>query len=225
LNNIAWTISSIDFSTGHLNSLKKFWSTLSQTIWDEIISPVLASNTADIELASSITSLAWAVSRSGTVNIGAGEQRKFMALYQASMSLPKVDDEDAFQSLGVKSIGVLGRLALDPAPIELNREVGVFLLTVLAAADAPVADVVEALNQIFDIYADKAYPFDEVCLQDLLIHRLSLHPPRSIVFFRSKHLENGMLTKFHRLYFGQTTFTSTWRKYYLKRKRWRRRSI
>lgn len=89
-----------------------------------------------------------------------------MALYEASKSLPKLDDEDAFQSLGVKTIGVLGRLALDPSPVELNREIGVFLLTILAAADAPVADVVEALNQIFDIYADKAYPCDEVYLQD-----------------------------------------------------------
>ncbi|KAK6583800.1 hypothetical protein PZA11_003530 [Diplocarpon coronariae] len=172
LNNVAWTISSIDFSTGHLNSLQKFWASLSQKIWNDIISPVLASNTADIELASSITSLAWAVSRSvkGAVVIKPEEPRKFMALYQASKGLngakdgePKVEDEsDAFQGLGVKCIGVLGSIALEPAPVELNREIGIFLLTVLSALpDVPAADTVEALNQIFDIYSDRGYSFDE----------------------------------------------------------------
>ncbi|KAG4443202.1 hypothetical protein IFR05_001344 [Cadophora sp. M221] len=172
LNNIAWTISSIDFSTGHLRSLQKVWATVTQSIWDEIISLVLASNTADIELASSITSLAWAVARSvkGAIKIKPEEQRKFMALYQASRSLDGPssedskgeDDIDAFQGLGVKCIGVLGSLAMDPAPLELNREIGIFLLTTLSALpDVPAADTVEALNQLFDIYADKSYSFDE----------------------------------------------------------------
>jgi hypothetical protein len=174
LNNIAWTVSSIDFSTGNLDSLQKFWSSLTQRIWNEIIGPVLASNTADIDLASSVTSLAWAVTRSvqGVIKLQPEEHRKFMALYQASKSLddpgeqngPTKEPEeqgDAFQGLGVKSIGVLGRLALHPAPIELNREIGIFLLTVVAGIpDTPAADAVEALNQLFDIYADKSFAFD-----------------------------------------------------------------
>lgn len=172
LNNIAWTISSIDFSTGHLRSLQKFWAELSQKIWNQVVSPVLASNTADIELASSVTSLAWAVARSvkGAIKIQPDEQRKFMALYQASKSLggptngesKTEEDADAFQGLGVKSIGVLGSLAMEPAPIALNREIGIFLLTTLSALpDVPAADAVEALNQLFDIYADKSYSYDE----------------------------------------------------------------
>ncbi|TVY20235.1 putative ARM-like repeat-containing protein [Lachnellula arida] len=174
LNNIAWTISSIDFSTGHLNSLKKSWSTLAQRTWSEIISPVLASNTADIELASAITSLAWAVSRSvgGGITLHADEHRKFMALYHASKSLKPEDsngaakkgeeEEDAFQSLGVKSLGVLGSLALSPCSVPLNREIGIFLLTTLSSLpNIPAADAVEALNAIMDIYADKSYEFDE----------------------------------------------------------------
>ncbi|KAH8593420.1 hypothetical protein B0O99DRAFT_212668 [Bisporella sp. PMI_857] len=162
LNNISWTVSSIDFSTGHLSSLQKFWATLTQSIWNELISPVLASNTADIELASSITSLAWAVCRSqpGSIQIKPEEQRKFMALYHASKNLPVTDDDDAFQALGVKTIGVLGRLALDPAPVELNREIGVFLITILTG-EPPAADAVEALDQIFDIYSDINFSYDE----------------------------------------------------------------
>lgn len=176
LNNIAWTVSSIDFSKSHLHSLQKTWSGLAQRIWDEVVCPVLASNTANIELAASITSIAWAVSKSvqGRVQIRADEHRKFMALYHASKGfespsdskIPKKDTEDlddsAFQSLGVKCIGVLGSLALEPAPIELNREIGVFLVTLLAGIpETPAAHAVEALNEIFDIYADKEYSFDQ----------------------------------------------------------------
>ena len=178
LNNIAWTVSSIDFSTGHLASLQQFWSSLAQRIWKEIITPVLASNTADIELASSITSLAWAVSRSvkGTIKMEPEEHRKFIALYQASKSLNGslehdrsngtkkglLESDDAFQGLGVKAIGVLGSLAINPAPVEINREIGVFLLTILAALpNTGAADAVEAMNRIFDIYADKTYTYDE----------------------------------------------------------------
>jgi hypothetical protein len=178
LNNIAWTISSVDFAASR-SSLSKTWTSLAQRIWSEVVSPVLKSNTADIALASSITSIAWAVARSvqGKVKLQLDEQRKFMALYQASKHLPpmaenrhaigpsekaETETEDAFQGLGVKCIGVLGRLALDPAPIPLNREIGVFLLTTLSSLpDIPPADAVEALNQVFDIYADKEYAYDE----------------------------------------------------------------
>jgi hypothetical protein len=177
LNNISWTVSSIDF-TASPSSLSKLWAGFAQLIWSEIVSPVLASNTADIGLASSITSIAWALARSvqGKLKLGVEEHRKFMALYQASKSLtpatnghqngslgkPEADNGDAFQGLGVKCIGVLGRLALHPAPTPLNREIGVFLLTVLSALpETPAADAVEALNQLFDIYADKAYIYDE----------------------------------------------------------------
>lgn len=171
LNNIAWTISSIDFSTAS-KRLMKTWAPVAQKIWSEAVAPVLASNTADIELASSITSLAWAVARSvqGQVKLAGDEHRKFMALYQASKNVPapsESDGPDPFQGLGVKCIGVLGRLALDPAPLPLNREIGVFLLTILAGLpETPVADAVEAANEIFDIYSDKAYACDEVFWND-----------------------------------------------------------
>lgn len=178
LNNIAWTVSSIDFTTCNL-SISKAWATLAQRIWSEVVTPVLASNTADIALASLITSIAWAVARSaqGKLKLQGDEQRKFMALYQASKSFSRMaqsgplsreakpsdsGNEDPFQNLSVKCIGVLGRLALHPAPIPLNREIGVFLITVLAGLpETPAADSIEALDQIYDIYGDKEYEHDE----------------------------------------------------------------
>lgn len=163
LNNAAWTLSSIDFATAmHLHSIRKLWSSLAQQIWDSVITPVLGSNTADIELASRITSLAWAVSRNAGIRTRPDEHRKFMALYHASKSLDdagKVAKGDAFQSLSVKCLGVLGTLALSPCPVTVNAEIGIFLLTNLPGA--PPADTVEALNQIMDIYADEEFEYDE----------------------------------------------------------------
>jgi hypothetical protein len=192
LNNIAWTISNIDFAAGYLNSVHKIWVKLATDIWRTSVTVVLDCKDAEIDMISTITSLAWGLVRgtNGGITITPGEQRKFMAVYEAAKKLellnPTDGESDAFQSLGVKCIGVLGSLARNPAPIDLNREIGIFLLKVLhglpkplsgktaisdatngevhngntAGNETPVADAVEALNQIFEIYDDKSHSFD-----------------------------------------------------------------
>ncbi|KAM0275698.1 hypothetical protein ACHAQH_007495 [Verticillium albo-atrum] len=171
LNNIAWSVACFDFTKDDNASILKVWAPAGKAIWENTICAVLAANTADVELASQVTSLAWAVARTlpgGRIPFQGEEHKKFMALYQAAKTFDKKADgsEDAaadqdeemdpFQGLGVKCIGVLGQLALDPAPVALNREIGVFLITVVSSLpDAAGADVIEALNQLFDIYGDE----------------------------------------------------------------------
>ncbi|KXJ92174.1 hypothetical protein Micbo1qcDRAFT_233478 [Microdochium bolleyi] len=173
LNNISWTISCIDFSDGQNAAIQAAWLPTARTIWKDAIAPVLASDTSDVDLATSVTSLAWAVARTLHAEkteglLLHGEQNKFISLYHASQNLatPASSDEsaengeDPFQSLGVKCVGVLGQLAQDPAPVELNREIGVFLITVVASLpETQPAAAVEALNQLFDIYGDE----DKAC--------------------------------------------------------------
>ncbi|KAK8033392.1 hypothetical protein PG991_002790 [Apiospora marii] len=165
LNNIAWTVSCIDFSEGPNAAIQKAWAPIAQIIWKETVAHVLASDTSDVGLATIVTSLAWAIARAlrQDTPLQGGEHQKFISLYHASKNLPVEDEEDPFQSLGVKCLGVLGQLALDPAPIDLNREIGVFLLTVVAGLpdSTPLADGVEALNQLFDIYGDETYACDK----------------------------------------------------------------
>lgn len=181
LNNIAWTISGLDFSDASNTSVQTAWTPVAKMIWTTSISRVLSSDTSDVSLATVVTSLAWAIARALRNNtpVGAGEPKKFMSLYQASVNLP-ADAEDPFQSLGVKCVGVLGQLALDPAPIQLNREIGVFLVTVVAKLpETPAADAVEALNQLFDIYADEDYDCDkEVFWKDGFIKYLEDVTPK-----------------------------------------------
>lgn len=166
LNNIAWTVSCFDFGNDENLGIYRAWQPAAKKIWSRSLAPVLGSDTADLKLATAVTSIAWAISRSlgGNTPLKGDEHRRFMALYQASkgQGASNADAEaegaerDPFQGLGVKCIGVLGQLARDPAPVDLNRDVGVFLLTVLSGLPAtPAADAIEALSQVFDIYGDE----------------------------------------------------------------------
>ncbi|KAF3061154.1 hypothetical protein GL218_04147 [Daldinia childiae] len=162
LNNISWTVSCIDFAEKSNAAILHAWTPTARMIWQQIITPVLSSNTSDVELATIVTSLAWAVARTlhGQTFLSGDEHKKFISLYHASKNL-NPDQEDPFQSLGVKCIGVLGQLALVES-IELNREMGIFLLTVVKGLpETPAADVVEALNQLFDIYGDEYKVWDK----------------------------------------------------------------
>ncbi|RWA04110.1 hypothetical protein EKO27_g10991 [Xylaria grammica] len=181
LSNISWTVSCIDFSEGANNAILQAWTPAAKLIWNDTIAPVLASNTSDVGLATIVTSLAWAVARTlhGQSFLSGDEHKKFISLYHASKSLD-VNPEDPFQSLGVKCIGVLGQLALDPAPVSLNREIGVFLVTVVAALPGtPAAESVEALNQLFDVYGDEKSANDkEVFWKDNFLEHVEAMVPK-----------------------------------------------
>ncbi|EEU40863.1 uncharacterized protein NECHADRAFT_103429 [Fusarium vanettenii 77-13-4] len=166
LSNIAWSVSLIDFSDPHNAPIQAAWDPAGRALWTGVVAPILATDTADVGLATHVTGLAWAVARSlrGRPSTPfADEHRRFIALYQATKGSPAAQDpEDPFQALSVKCIGVLGQLALEPAPLGRNRDVGTFLITLLAGLPAtPAADAVEALNQVFDIYADEGYSYDK----------------------------------------------------------------
>jgi hypothetical protein len=166
LNNIAWSVSLIDFSDAHNAPIQSAWDPVGRALWAQVIAPILATDTADLDLATHVTSLAWGVARSlrGRPNTPFTEEhRRFIALYQATKSSPAAQNlEDPFQSLSVKCIGVLGQLALEPAPAGRNRDIGIFLITLLAGLpETSTADAVEALNQIFDIYADETYSYEK----------------------------------------------------------------
>ncbi|KAK6957728.1 hypothetical protein Daesc_000516 [Daldinia eschscholtzii] len=180
LNNISWTVSCIDFTEKSNAAILHAWTPAASMIWQQIIAPVLASNTSDVELATIVTSLAWAIARTlhGQAVLSGDEQKKFISLYHASKNLSS-NQEDPFQSLGVKCIGVLGQLALTEL-IALNREIGIFLLTVVKGLpETPAADAVEALNQLFDIYGDEHKTWDrEVFWNDNFLQHLEEVAPK-----------------------------------------------
>ncbi|PWW76495.1 hypothetical protein C7212DRAFT_357647 [Tuber magnatum] len=164
LNNIAWTV---DATLSEGSDLWERWQKLAHEIWKNCVTPVLVANTADMELAEAVTGLAWAVSKSmkGSFDVSRGEHRAFVSLYHAANT-----DE-----LRTKCVGVLGCLGLAQGRIEVNREIGVFLMTLVAGgANTPANPLVEALNSIFDIYADAEFDYDEpVFIKNAFLDHLS----------------------------------------------------
>jgi hypothetical protein len=187
LSNIAWTISCLEFSNGENAHIFGAWYPTAKKIWRKTIASILETDSADLNLATQVTSLAWAVARTlnGETPAEGNQHRKFISLYHASKNQPQEPEDageeaqDPFQGLGVKCIGVLGALARDPAPLEVNREVGVFLMTLLSNEAAPPADIVEALNQVFDVYGDEELACDrEVFWKDGFLKHLEDFVPK-----------------------------------------------
>lgn len=176
LNNIAWTVSLVDLRDDGNAAIRSAWRPAARRIWLRVVRPLLGltstTTEASVELhvAAQVAGLAWALSRvlGGTTPTDAGEPARFMALREAAATNGESKDdseseEDPFNSLPVKCIGVLGQMAFDPAPAELNREISQYLLGLINAADrrASPAEVVEALNQLFDIYGDEKATCDK----------------------------------------------------------------
>ncbi|RPA81114.1 ARM repeat-containing protein [Ascobolus immersus RN42] len=167
LANLAWTITS---SLPKTNKLFKTWQTVSSSVWERIITPILASNTADVELADQISSLSWGIVKTGvTLSVSENQHRCFMALYQAAAgsvaaATPAKDskEEETPTQLMVKAIGVLGGLAIGSNRIDVNKEIGVFLITLISnLPNSPTEPTLEALNVLMDIYADEDFDYDQ----------------------------------------------------------------
>lgn len=182
LNNIAWTLACFDFKEADNASIARAWTPAAKRIWTKVVVPVLATDTADVALASIVASIAFAVTRAlqASTPLRVHEQRKFMSLYKASKGFSNAESDDPFQSLGVKCIGVLGQLARDPAPIDLNREIGIFLITILSGLpDTPAQDAVEALNELMEIYGDEDAACDEVFWKNNFLKQLEEILPKA----------------------------------------------
>ena len=189
LGNLAWTVSSLDFSDAHNSGVRRAWTPVARRIWSKTISPAISIHTEDFAFARRVASLACAVATSlhGEVPLAAGEHDRFMSLYLVakaqdppdapSVSSPK--DEDPFLETGFLCVGVLGRLALPPAPLALNRDIGSFLLSIISSKPRnPPADIVEALGQLFDVYADEDSECDRIFWEDGFLKRLEEAQPK-----------------------------------------------
>ena len=151
LNNLSWIF--VELLDSFPPQFKEFWQKFAQQIWNNGATPVLLSNTADVELAETLTGLCWALAKAtrGQVDISHNQHIAFMALYTAT--------EDA--ELKAKCVGVLGSLAMAQGRVELNAEIGSFLIGLLSALPkTPAEAAVEALDILYEIYADKGFDYD-----------------------------------------------------------------
>lgn len=149
LTNIAWTLCNASTLFPRIQSK---WITLSGKIWEVIVAPVVTGNTANAALADAITGVAWPLAKSSKQLPTGDIHKSFIGLYGVAAST----------ELKTKCVGVLGALALNEERVDVNRDVGVFLMGVInACPEVPAEVMVEALDAVFDIYADAEYAYDE----------------------------------------------------------------
>ncbi|KAJ2903765.1 putative ARM-like repeat-containing protein [Zalerion maritima] len=171
INNIAWTASTLDLEDPQYEDIAQQWRPLAKMLWKKVVSAILNSGTDDISLASMATGIAWAVSKSigGAVPFSGQEHKCFIALFKLLSNTNLNPEEEAsddltdpFQHPGVKCIGVVGQLARDPNRLDINKELFDFLLETSLDSTTRPAEMIEALNQIMEIYADEDNPSEKI---------------------------------------------------------------
>ncbi|KAF3903001.1 hypothetical protein ABW20_dc0107508 [Dactylellina cionopaga] len=138
---------------------------LTHAIWNTLITPVLLSNSADVSLAEKITDLSVHITAfTPSVAISNNQHKSFLALYNATLSIP----------LKVLCIKVLSNLAQCQGSdrIGINKEIGTFFIGTVnklpylgdpvVTEELPAPEVViECLDGVYDVYADLDYDYDE----------------------------------------------------------------
>ncbi|KAI9752329.1 MAG: hypothetical protein M4579_005672 [Chaenotheca gracillima] len=180
--------------SAHFNLYQK-WNEVASFLWPEMVCKALSSGTTDLSVLSLSVGLAGALALicpPDIITLEGEEQRKYMGLYQASAKIfaqkqdsdsssnDSAEAEAAARDLPAMCIGALGAFARRPAALQLNEEIGTFLLTVLHALPEPSGSTdneaasnpaagfpptpapaaLEALDQLFQIYADAGYYYD-----------------------------------------------------------------
>ncbi|KAK6533353.1 hypothetical protein TWF694_002303 [Orbilia ellipsospora] len=147
------------------SALQDTYLPVTDAIWENLITPILLSNSADITLAEKITDLSIHITAfKPSVSISNGQHKSFLALYNATTSTP----------LKVLCVKVSSNLAQCQGNdrIDVNKEIGTFLIgtvnklpflgdeIVLEELPSPEV-VIECLNGVYDVYADQDFDYDE----------------------------------------------------------------
>ncbi|EWC48637.1 hypothetical protein DRE_01859 [Drechslerella stenobrocha 248] len=147
-------------------SLVDAYLPVAHNIWTTVVTPILLSTSADVDLAAATATLSIHITAfAPTVSISAGQHRSFLALYNAAA---------APVPLKVACIRVLAGLARGQGGgdrLAANTEIGTFFISTVnqlpylgdaaPATVPPVEVVVACLDGVYDVYADREYDYDE----------------------------------------------------------------
>ncbi|KAK9434128.1 hypothetical protein V1505DRAFT_320214 [Lipomyces doorenjongii] len=167
LNNMTWTF----------NSFVPHWgNSTARSLWSRILRLLLSSDDLEVESRTGIAGVLWACAKAKPKcisEISVNDVRRLIREFQQGG-----ETQEALE-LKVRIVGLLGALALPHADIDVTKEISIFLLTqVLSTQHKPPEIVIEALNAIYDIFADMTYPFDdEIFVKgEFLNHLMKIQP-------------------------------------------------
>lgn len=85
----------------------------------------------------------------------------FVEAIETQYNLVQELDPSEDQELKQRCIGILACLASLPGHVELNRQIGQFLIQKLADEHTPAATMIDISDALFDIYSDANFDYDE----------------------------------------------------------------
>lgn len=147
LHNLAWTFVEVQ------GNLSNSWKEKAPKVWSWCIQSLPKFLLINDDIADSSMSLLYALAKvtEGRVVVSNEDISSFIKLYHSSLNA----------ELQSKIVGLLGCLASAQGQIDHNKSIGTFLITTVASLPRTDADAaIEALNAIFDIYADAAFDYD-----------------------------------------------------------------
>ncbi|KAI9334749.1 hypothetical protein BDR26DRAFT_920768 [Obelidium mucronatum] len=149
------------YSAGNTNVVERIWGLL----FDAANNGAAASGGGAINVVETIeaaVSAIWALARGVDEFKGASKKivltpslAQINNLIATTTTLPS-----ATETLQLKCISTLGLLAKSETPPETNATIGPFLLSVINNDQIPIQVISEALNAIYDVYADAAFKYD-----------------------------------------------------------------
>ncbi|ORY78123.1 armadillo-type protein [Protomyces lactucae-debilis] len=150
LHNLAWTIVSAPDEA----NLAVAWHSQAGDLWQWASAALPRWLQLGEEMADSAFSLLYGIAKSlrGLVPATLQDVNSLIKLYNATLNA----------AVQTKIVGLVGCLGQAQGKIDVNKAVGTFLVTLVASYPRSDAEcVLEALDALFDIYADAAFDYDE----------------------------------------------------------------
>lgn len=168
LNNMCWTFDSLCASSPS-------WMELSRTNFITLSSVLRELAYDNTEASTGIIGTLWACACQckGDIPLDVSNVRWLVKYYN------DLEDTEMTLECRVRIVGLFGVLAQRQGHVDVTQEIGIFLITqVLALPNAHSEIVIEALNAIYDIFADKTFDYDsEVFVKgSFLKHLVSILP-------------------------------------------------
>jgi hypothetical protein len=148
LHNLAWTI----VASGSLSNAPD-WQNTAPDLWRWASSTLPKWLQLGEEMADSAFSLLYGIAKSlrGRVSATLQDVNSLIHLYNATLNA----------AVQAKIVGLIGCLGQAQGQVDLNKAVGTFLVTLVASYPRSDAEcVLEALDALFDIYADASFDYD-----------------------------------------------------------------
>ncbi|KAK9460418.1 uncharacterized protein V1516DRAFT_676579 [Lipomyces oligophaga] len=152
LNNLCWTLNAT-------SNTSELWSKKAQEAFPWFVSFLMDTNHLEIESVTACMGILWALAS----QLKGDGLLTYADVQNLITKVNEVSGKPDYIEYQVRAIGFLGVLAQQEGRTDVTKSISIFLVTqILSLPNKEPQIVIEALNSIFDIFADQDYDYDRV---------------------------------------------------------------